>query len=260
MNRDDTETHEVPDGTAATPARAQTGAWFVTTRWSLVLAARQDDAATGRKALEHLCTIYWPPIYAFIRREGHPAQDAEDLTQGFFAHILEKDFLTHLKHQEGRFRSFLLKFLKHYLSDQRDRAGALKRGGGKTILSLDQLAEEQRLQSEPADTSTPEQAYERRYVQALLDQAVARLKREYEESGRSQLFERFKDLQPGQRGDSTYAELGKELGMSEQAVKNAVLRFRDRYTEILHDEIAQTVGDPAGLEDEIRHLLRLIAG
>jgi RNA polymerase sigma-70 factor (ECF subfamily) len=247
---------EGPDETSS-PERA---GWFATTHWSVVLAARDGESTTSRKALERLCCLYWPPIYAFLRREGHRPADAEDLTQAFFAHLFEKSFLAHLQHQEGRFRSFLLTFLKHFLSDQRDKADAQKRGGGKALLSLDQMAEEERSGMEPPGQWTAEQVFERRWAQALMEQAVERLRREYVANGKEPLFELLKDVQPGERGTLTYADIGVRLGLTEQAVKNAIHRLRRRHREILREEIAQTLTDPSKIEEEIQHLMAVLAG
>jgi len=241
------------------PPSQNPGRTFATTHWSVVLAARDGDPTTVRRALEHLCSIYWPPIYAFLVRDGHRPAEAEDLTQGFFAHLLEQEFLTHLQHQNGRFRSFLLTFLKHYLADQRDRDRALKRGGGKPIVSLDQMAEEERMGFEPVAGQTPEQVYEQRWAQALMARAVQQLGGEYAASGRAALFDALKDLEPGERGTLSYAALGQQLGLTEQAVKNAAHRLRRRHGEIVREEIAQTLTNPAEIDDEIRHLLAVMS-
>ena len=165
---------------------------FNTTHWSVVLAAREKDEPAAGQALEKLCRTYWPPLYAFIRREGHNHADAQDLTQAFFAHLLERDFLTRLEDQRGKFRSFLLAFLKHFLSDQRDRARAQKRGGAMTLISLDEFAAEDGYPLEPADRLTPDQVFERRWAQTVMAQALARLRDEYRAKGKEALYEQLK--------------------------------------------------------------------
>jgi RNA polymerase sigma-70 factor (ECF subfamily) len=233
--------------------------WFATTHWSVVLAAKEADSAQASKALEKLCHTYWPPLYAFIRREGYNEADAQDLTQGFFAHLLEKDFLTHLKHVGGRFRSFLLTFLKHFLSDQRNKAGAQKRGGGKVFISLDEFAVQSVHELEPADTRlTPDQVFERRWAQTLMEQALKRLRDEYSAEGKVELFEQLKDFQPGTHGPVTYADVGTRLRLSEGGVKSAIHRLRQRHREILREEIAHTVTDPEEIAEEVRHLIEVV--
>jgi RNA polymerase sigma-70 factor (ECF subfamily) len=234
--------------------------WFVTTHWSVVLAAKAGDSPQASEALERLCRTYWRPLYAFIRRDGYSVEDAQDLTQEFLARLLAKDYLDHLQHQQGKFRSFLLTFLKHFLSDQRDRARAQKRGGGRTFVSLDQAMEEEKAGVEPVDGLTADQIFDRRWASALLAQAVARLRQEYVEAGRAELFEQLKDLQPGERGAQTYAELGARLGLSEASIKSAAHRLRQRHQGILREEIANTVTRPEDVEDEIRHLLSVLTG
>lgn len=230
---------------------------FATTHWSVVMAARDEGSDS---ALETLCRTYWPPIYAFIRRQGHPMAEAEDLTQEFFARLLERDFLQHLRHREGRFRSFLLTFLKHFLNDERDRARAAKRGGGRVPVSFDGLDAEERRQIEPAESGTPEWEYECRWVRAVLEQAIRRLGDEYRAKGQEAVFEAVKDLQPGERGQRSYAELAEDLGLTETALKTAVHRLRKRHHEILREEVARTVGHPGEVDAEIRHLLAILGG
>jgi RNA polymerase sigma-70 factor (ECF subfamily) len=239
---------------------ATPGAVFATTHWSVVLAAREAHSSQAATALETLCRTYWPPLYAFIRREGHGVEDAQDLTQEFFARLVEKDWLNHLHHQRGKFRSFLLTFLKHFLSDERDRARAQKRGGGQPMISLDQFEGEERDGLGPVDTLTADQVFERRWAHAVLHQAVERLRDEYVRAGQSVLFDHLKDLEPGERGARSHAELGAQWGMTEAAVKSAVHRMRRRHQELLREDIAHTVGDPAEIQEEIRHLLDVLAG
>ena len=240
------------------PPVSQSAAWFVTTHWSVVLDAKCDDRARANEALEKLCQIYWPPVYAFIRRNGFNRADAQDLTQEFFYRLMSKEYLSHLQDQRGKFRSFLLTFVKHFLSDQRDKAAAQKRGGGQTLFSLHDTAGEDLFQVETATQSTPEQLFERNWAQTVLQQALDRLAHEYTGSGKAVLYDSLKDIQPGEHGPLSYAEIGVRLGMSETAVKSAVHRLRRRHREILRDEIAHTVTRPEEVDDEIRYLITLV--
>jgi RNA polymerase sigma factor (sigma-70 family) len=235
------------------------GAWFVTTHWSVVLEAKGDDSVRANEALEKLCRIYWRPVYAFIRRNGHSPTDAQDLTQEFFFRLLSKDYLRHLRDQRGKFRSFLLTFVKHFLSDERDKAFAQKRGGGQALVSLDDTTGEDFFQAETACRLSPDQLFERSWAETVLDQAVRRLAEEYVAGGKAALYERLKDIQPGEHGPVSYAQMGVELGMSETAVKSAVHRLRRRHREILREVIAHTVTRPEDVDDEIRYLIALLS-
>jgi RNA polymerase sigma-70 factor (ECF subfamily) len=208
--------------------------------------------------LEKLCRAYWPPVYTYIRRKGYRVEDAEDLTQEFFRQLIEKNHLDLLVHQDGKFRCFLLTLLKNFLSDQRDKARALKRGGGKTLISLEEFATEEGYAWEPADSLTPDQVFDRRWAQALTDQALKSLREEYLANDKAAHFEAFKDLQPGLHGAVGYTELGASLGLSEGGMKFAVHGFRRRYREILLEEIAHTVRAPEEVEEEIRHLIDVV--
>ena len=240
-------------GEVPPPAR-----WFATTHWSVVLAAKTGDSPTAADALEKLCRAYWAPLYAYIRREGHDATEAQDLTQEFFARLLARDYLQHLRHQEGKFRSFLLTYLKNFLSEQRRKAGAQKRGGGQVFVSLDATAGEEGYLLEPVDELTPDQVFERRWAQAVLQTALNRLREEYSVRGQAALFERLQDYQPRELGGRSYAQLGEELGMTEAAVKSAVQRMRQRHRELLREEVAQTVTRPEEIEEELRHFRTLL--
>ena len=248
----------MPGSDTATDKARTTGAWFNTTHWSIVWTAKEPDSPQAAEAMEKLCRAYWRPLYAYIRREGHRTEEAQDLTQEFFRRLLEKNYLSHLRHQEGKFRSFLLTFLTNFLSDQRDKANALKRGRGRTFVSLDEFGTEEGPAFEPADTLTPEQAFEKRWAQTLLDRAVKRLHDEYIAEGQSELFDVLKDLQPGSHGASSYAQIGERFGLGESGMKSAVHRFRQRHQRILRDEVAQTVSKPDELEAEIRHLIEVV--
>jgi RNA polymerase sigma-70 factor (ECF subfamily) len=231
---------------------------FATTHWSLVVAAGQGDSPEAKAALATLCEIYWYPLYAYVRRHGHGPDEAQDLTQEFFARLLEKDYLQDADRQRGKFRSFLLTAFKHFLSKERDRANALKRGGGRPTLSLDLQAGEQRYRREPADHVTPETIYERRWALTLLDQVIARLRQEFAAAGKGPFFERLKVFLTGEKGPEPYARLAADLDMTEGALKVAIHRMRRRYRELLHAEIGQTVDTPAEVEEELRHLFEAI--
>lgn len=225
----------------------------------MVLAARRQDSPEAAAALEKLCRAYWPPLYAYIRRDGCDQTEAQDLTQEFFARLLARDYLQQLRHQEGKFRSFLLAYLKNFLSEQRRRAGAQKRGGECVFVSLDAPAGEEGYLLEPVDELTPDQVFERRWAQAILQAALGRLREEFAARGQSALFERLQDYQPREPGGQSYAQLGDDLGMSEAAVKSVVQRMRQRHRELLREEIAQTVTRPEEIEEEL-HYFRTLLG
>jgi RNA polymerase sigma-70 factor (ECF subfamily) len=218
----------------------------------MVRAAGDSSGPEARDALASLCTAYWYPLYAFVRRQGHGPEQAQDLTQGFFARLLEKNDLASADQTRGRFRSFLLAACKHFLSNERDREHALKRGGGRVPLSIDRTAAEGCYGREPSHDETPERLFERRWALTLLEQVLARLRGEYETAGKGRLFERLKGHLTG--GGEAHAQAAAELRMSEGAVKVAVHRLRQRYRDLLRDEIAQTLTDPAEVEDEVRAL------
>ena len=227
------------------------GRSFSATRWSMVLAAAGDAEA----ALAALCRAYWFPLYAFVRRQGVSPHDAEDLTQGFFAHLLGKGALAHVDRAKGRFRTFLLASLKHYLADERDRAKALKRGGGLPAISLDACEAEERYALEPRDELSPDRLFDRRWALAVIGQALARLGAEYAASGKGALFEALKAQLTAPGGGPSYAEIGAAFEMNEGAVKVAVHRLRQRYGAALRAEIAETVGSAEEVDAELRHLL-----
>ncbi len=238
---------------AASPA-------FVTTRWSAVLSAGEQDSPEAARALEQLCRSYWFPLYAHVRRLGNQPADAEDLTQAFFAKLLEKDWLAAADRERGRFRTFLLSSLKHFLSNEWDKARAQKRGGHVTIVPLDAPAGETRLQHEPSTPAMPDREFDRRWALALLDTVLGRLEREHAENGKSRLFESLKVTIGGDRSGIHYAELGRALGMSEGSVRVAVHRLRQRYRELLRAEIAQTVSTEQEVDDELRYLFAALSG
>jgi RNA polymerase sigma-70 factor (ECF subfamily) len=226
---------------------------FATTHWSLVLAARDRAEPGADDALASLCGLYWYPLYAYVRRRGRGPEDAHDLTQGFFARLLEKDFLAGVDRGKGKFRSFLLASCNHFLANEHDRARAKKRGGGRPVLSLDAADAEGRYRAEPADALSPEKLFERRWAVALLQQVMSRLRDEFEAKGKGRLFDRLRGSLVGEKGTGHRAAAD-ELGLSEGAVKVAVHRLRQRYRELLHEEIARTVAAPDEVEEEIRSL------
>jgi RNA polymerase sigma factor (sigma-70 family) len=231
-------------------------AQFGQTHWSVVLsAAGRQNPSQAAESLEKLCSLYWRPLYAYLRRQGESPHDAQDLTQEFFFRLLKKDFLNAVDQSKGRFRSFLLAALKHFLSNERDRARAQKRGGGQSPLSLDFTSEETQFSFQPADNVTPETLFERRWATTLLEQALARLRREYAAQSKEPLFEQLKTTLTEGRGSVAYSALAASLKMSEAAVKMAVHRLRQRYRECLRAEIAQTVVTAEEIEDEPRHII-----
>ena len=231
---------------------------FATTQWSQVLAAKQGDETRALAALQELCAAYWYPLYAYVRHQGYDADDARDLTQGYFAELLDKRFLKDVDPSKGRFRSFLLASLRNYLSHQRDRERALKRGGAASTLSFDTEAAESRIELEPVDESTPEQLYERRWAMTVLERAMSTLKRESSDVGGLDQFERFKPYLTGEQPRERYRQVAADLGMSEGAVKTAVYRLRRRYGQCLRSEIAETVADSAEVDAEVRYLLKAL--
>ncbi len=228
---------------------------FPTTRWSLVLQAGQggDAPQQAGDALAVLCASYWFPLYAFLRRAGYSAEDGQDLTQEFFARLLARGSFAQADREKGKFRTFLLAALKHFVADQRDWANAQKRGGGHHTVSFDQMDAETRYQLEPAQGLTPEQMFEKQWALALLDRVLARLAGELAAAGKQRLFEELKDTLTGV-GSASQAELGRRLNLSPGAVKVAIHRLRRRYRELLREEIAQTVAAEEDIEEEIRYL------
>ena len=233
---------------------------FTTTHWSVVLASAQGDSPQAAVALEQLCRTYWYPLYAFVRRQGHNPHDAEDLLQGFFARFLEKNYLNAVDQSKGRFRSFLLAALKHFLADEWDKAHACKRGGRVQFLSLDSEAAESRSWEEPVADLTPERLYEQRWACVLLERVMQRLEEDWAEAGKRDFFEALKPFLVGESRSATYAQLALKLGVSEAALKMKVQRLRHRYQRLLREEIAHTVASPAEVEDEIGYLFRVLSG
>lgn len=231
---------------------------FATTHWSVVLAASEVNTIQASKALEKLCRAYWYPLYAYVRRRGFSEHDAQDMTQGFFAQLLTRESIQGATKEKGRFRSFLLASLNFFIADERDRATAQKRGGGREVVSFDAQEAEQRFRLEPMDERTPQTIFEHRWAMTLLDQVLARLGQEFIESGKRDLFERLQPLLVEGTGAQTYAEIGREAGMTEEAVKKAVQRMRRRYHQLFREEIAHTVATPGEVEEELRHLCAVL--
>jgi RNA polymerase sigma-70 factor (ECF subfamily) len=227
---------------------------FATTRWTLVLTAGGDGSTRSRHAMAELCALYWYPLYAFIRRKGHDPDAAQDLTQGFFARLLERDIVRTADRDRGRFRSYLLGAVQHFLSDERDRQHALKRGGGQLTISRDLETAEQRYALEPSHDETPERLFERRWASTVLQLVLAELRAQFQAEGKLEQFERLKPYLTQGPSDGTQAQAAAELGMTPGAARVALHRMRTRYARLLREQIAQTVASPADVEEEIRHL------
>jgi RNA polymerase sigma factor (sigma-70 family) len=232
---------------------------FTTTHWSVVLEA-QSESPAAQEALEKLCRVYWRPIYSFVQRQGIAPEEAEDVTQAFFADLLEHKSLTAVRKEKGRFRSYLLGALKYFLTDERRRAMAIKRGKGQRLIPLEELSIDERTGIEPADLVTAEQIYERRWASTVLERVLGLLKNEYVAAGNDILFDSLKQLLPDEPGAPSQAKVAAQLGMTENAVRQAFHRFRQRYQLLLREEIAHTVATPADIEDELRHLIAVVRG
>jgi RNA polymerase sigma factor (sigma-70 family) len=250
----------VADGApgSATGQSTQNGAVaFATTHWSVVLAA-QGESTEARAALEKLCRTYWWPLYGFVRREGYKPEEAQDLTQAFFARLLERKDLETVRQERGRLRSYLLASLKNFLSKARDRELTVKRGEGRPLVSLEDLLARERTDQEPAHKLSPDRIYERRWALTLLEQVLTRLRAEYEAAGKLPLFDRLKELLARESGQPSQAEIAVKMQMTENAVKQAFHRLRHRYRQLLHEEIAHTVAAPDDVEDELRHFISVL--
>jgi len=230
---------------------------FTTTHWSVVLEA-QSESPAAQEALEKLCRIYWRPIYSFVRGQAVRPQDAQDLTQGFFALLLERRDLRNVRKEKGRLRSYLLTALKHFLADEHRRAMAIKRGKGERLIPLEELRTEERSAMEPADSLTAERIYERRWASTLLDRVLSRLEDKYRTRGSTALFDSFNQLLAGEPGAPSQADIAAQLGMTENAVSQAFYRFRQSYQSLLREEIAHTVATPGDIENELRYLIAVI--
>jgi RNA polymerase sigma factor (sigma-70 family) len=233
------------------------GIAFTTTQWSVVLEA-QGESPAAQEALEKLCRTYWRPIFAFLRRQGIPPAEAEDITQGFFAQLLERRSLDAVRKEKGRLRSYLLGALKYFIADEQRRAMAIKRGKGQRLIPLEELRADERIDIEPADPVTAEMIYERRWALTVLERVFGRLKDEYRAAGNAALFDSLKELLPDEPGSPSQAEIAVRLGMTENAIRQAFYRFRQRYQSLLREEIANTVATPGDIEDELRHLIAVL--
>jgi len=232
---------------------------FPATQWTVVLAAGGTPSPESAAALERLCSSYWYPLYAFVRRSGHSPPDAEDLTQEFFARLLEHNWIAHADRHKGRFRSFLLMAVKRFLAKEWDKGKTLKRGGQVRLVPLQLDAAEIRYTREPADTRTPEQVFEKQWALTLLESVLSRVREDYARDDKGALFQALEPCLIGSRDTQPYAALGAQLGMTEGAARVAVCRLRERYRECLKAEIAHTVASPAEVDEELRHLLRVMA-
>jgi RNA polymerase sigma-70 factor (ECF subfamily) len=230
---------------------------FTTTHWSVVLEA-QGESPAAQQALEKLCRTYWRPIYSFVRRQGAGAEDAEDLTQGFFALVLDRKDLNTVRKEKGRLRSYLLTSLKHFLVDEARRALAVKRGEGQRLIPLDEIREREGIDLERSDRLTADQIYERRWAFTILEQVMVRLRDEYRSAGNLRFFDEMKKMLMDEPDRPSQAQIASQFDMKENAVKQAFYRFRQRYQSLLREEIAHTVATPSDIEDELRHLIAVV--
>jgi len=230
---------------------------FATTHWSIVLTA-QGRSPAADEALEKLCRVYWWPLYGFVRRNGYTPEEAQDLTQAFFARLLERRDLETVSQERGRLRSYLLASIRNFLSKARDRELAVKRGEGRPLISLDDLLARERADQEPAHKLSADRIYERRWALTLLEQVLVRLGAEYDAVGKLPLFDRLKELLAGEPRQPSQAKIATEMQMTENAVKQAFHRLRHRYRQLLHEEIAHTVSAADDVEEELRHFIAVL--
>ena len=233
---------------------------FLTTRWSLLLAARGDDAKAAREALAALCNAYWYPLYAFVRRNGHDAESAQDLVQDFLTRLIENGDVAAIDRRKGKFRSFLMAACSHYLANQADHHRAARRGGGRVPISIDRLKAEGRYDGEPAHELTAESLFERQWALTLLDRVLDRLEAEMNEAGKSRQFSALRPALLGGGQRVPYVQIAKTLGVSEEASRAAAQRLRRRYRALLREEVAQTIDDPSEVDSEIRSLFSILGG
>jgi RNA polymerase sigma factor (sigma-70 family) len=232
---------------------------FVTTRWSVVLAAAAEDTTRAQGALAQLCQAYWYPLYAFARRRGCSPPDAQDLTQEFFSRLLKENWVAQADARRGRFRSFLLSAMKHFMTNEWHKAHAQKRGAHAVVISLDDVSAESRYQLEPASQATPEALFDRGWALTLLGDVLARLEAEYCREGRKAFFEALRPALTSDRGSIHYAGLAQKLGITENAARVAVHRLRQRYRQLIRAEVASTVASPAEVDEEMRYLFEVLA-
>ena len=235
-------------------------AHFATTHWSVVLQAGIKDSPRAEAALAEIYRAYWYPLYAFVRGRGYEMHDAQDIAQDFFAALLKKNYLDCVNRDKGRFRSYLLGALKHFLTNEWHKANREKRGGKHTLIALDEMLAEDRWKQEPAHDATPEKIYERNWAETLLERIVLRLRSEHDRAGKGRHFEVLKVFLSGEKNQESYARIALQLDMSAAAVKVAVYRLRQRYRELLRAEIASTVVHPGEVEDELRYLVAVLRG
>lgn len=236
------------------PAPSHAGT-FVTTHWSVVLAAGKAESPQASDALEKLCGTYWYPLYVYIRRQGNSSEDAQDLVQDFFCRLLEKNYLAKADRERGKFRTFLLRSLKNFMINEWKAAGRLKRGGGLEFISIDASATESRYAAESAPDSDPEDEYEQRWAVTLIEQVLATLRQEFQASDKGRMFEELSGFIWGHKSTASYAEIAGHLNLTEGTVKVAVHRLRQRFRELLRAEVAHTVARPEDIDDELRHLI-----
>jgi len=240
--------------------KAPHAGWFSTTHWSVVLDAADSTAPGGQEALEQLCRTYWSPLYAYVRQRGYAPEDAQDLTQAFFARFLERKTVQLARRERGKFRSFLLTSLKHFLANEWERARAEKRGGGQTLISWDAPSVEERYPLEASPELTPDKVFERRWALTLFQSALARLREESVAEGKADHFETLKAFLTDQPAEGDYAAVAARLNMTPGAVPMAVHRLRKRYGQVVREEIAHTVASDAEVQDELRYLVTLVTG
>lgn len=245
---------------ASTPDRPAQPSYFATTRWTVVVAAGRRSSPQSDLALAELCQSYWYPLYSFIRRQGHSKEEAEDLVQAFFERFLARNYLEGLAAERGRFRSFLLASLKHFLANEWDKSQRQKRGGGVVHLSLDWESADERFRLDPPDPSSPDSAYDRAWALALLERVVTRLRDECVADGRAEVFEQTRGYLMLGEAAIPYAEAAARLGFEEGGVRTAVHRLRKRYRELLREELAQTLVEPAQVQEEMRSLRAALVG
>jgi len=248
----------MPD--SAPSREPQTNAqWFATTHWSVVLLAGLSPSAQSAAALDQLCLAYWRPLYFYVRRQGYDEHEAKDLTQEFFARLLEKSVLSTVERGRGRFRYFLQTALKHFLANEWNRSQRQKRGGGSVVFSLDAQPEEDRYRLEPAENTSADKLFDRRWAQTVFERVLERLRAEHEARGKSVRFEELQAFLIDDPDAARYLEIAGRLGMTEGAVKSAVHRLRQRARELFREEIAHTVVTAEEIDDEIRHLFAALA-
>ena len=238
--------------------KPQPGQWFATTHWSVVLAAGHDSSPGAQDALEKLCSAYWYPLYAYVRRWGRSPEDSQDLTQAFFAKLLEKKSLRHAQKERGRFRTFLLSSLKNFLRSEWQKEQSERHGGGVIHLSWDQTTAEERYQLEAVSDLTPDKVFEQRYALTVFQQALNRLRDESVTDGKSERFDQLKGFLTNEPAEGAYKAAAERLGMSPESVAVSVHRLRQRYGELVREGIAQTVDGPAEVQEELRYLIGLV--